>query len=195
MNSGESDVDMDSLVTLCNHIDHQGAFYSQLKEYLLPMKISPLLVQKDDCLTPLEKIFDQAKHNNSAENTARLLYAILHSEVQSTFHKINVHSAMTPHEVKNQLEKAFHQAKMLKRKDDEQNQRDPKDNEKEHLAVFLHALQHREFEDSASSETTEESGEEDSPPPPPNRAPNSTTCVTPEGTPFVTVRTMLCYMP
>ena len=58
----------------------------------------------------LLQLFDEAKEKDSPEVTAQLLYAILCAEVQSTFHKINVHAAMTPADVGKHFEQIFCQA-------------------------------------------------------------------------------------
>jgi hypothetical protein len=59
----------------------------------------------------IETLFVKAKEEDSPEATARLLHAILSAKVDSTFHKINVHAAMTLADVKKQFEPIFNQAK------------------------------------------------------------------------------------
>ena len=46
--------------------------------------------------------------------TANLLFGVLTAQLKSTFHKINVHAAMTPADIQNQFEPVFEQAKALK---------------------------------------------------------------------------------
>ena len=47
------------------------------------------------------------------QSTARLFYRILFTQIKPTFHKLNVHAAMTPTDIWNQLEPVFTQAKKL----------------------------------------------------------------------------------
>lgn len=81
----------------------------------------PLLVQVTDkqesgnncpvtAAVSMCKLFDKAKNEDSPEATASLLYAIFSTEVDSTFHKINVHAAMTPADVRKLFEPIFRQA-------------------------------------------------------------------------------------
>lgn len=112
----DGEVDLDSLLLLCNHSDTHGKFYSQLREYLRPMRSNPmvpLLVSKAMPTTHLEDLFDEAEREDTPEATAHLLDAILQAQVEPTFHKINVHAAMTPAEVKVQFEPVLSQAKDL----------------------------------------------------------------------------------
>lgn len=46
--------------------------------------------------------------------TAKLLYAVLTAQLKSTFHKINVHAAMTPADIQKHFKPVFDQAKALK---------------------------------------------------------------------------------
>jgi hypothetical protein len=68
----------------------------------------------------LEELFCDAESSDSPQATAVFLHALLNSEVQDTFYKINVHAAMTPSEVEHQLKPAFSKAKVLKEKHDQQ---------------------------------------------------------------------------
>lgn len=102
----------DSVLVLCKHSDNSAKFY----EYLHPMRNSTvvsLLTYKATPIKPMEDLFDEAERRVSPEATAQLIYAILQAEVEPTFHKINVHAAMTPAEVKSQFEPVFDQAKCL----------------------------------------------------------------------------------
>ena len=114
------EVSMDSLITLCNYSDDNGKFYSQLKERLSQMKVHPLLMLNSKSAKSLEELFHDAEISDSPQATAAFLHALLNSEVQDTFYKINVHAAMTPSEVENQLKPAFSHAKVLKEKYDQQ---------------------------------------------------------------------------
>ena len=114
------EVSMDSLITLCNYSDDNGKFYSQLKERLSQMKVHPLLMLNSKSAKSLEELFHDAEISDSPQATAAFLHALLNSEVQDTFYKINVHAAMTPSEVEHQLKPAFSQAKVLKEKHDQQ---------------------------------------------------------------------------
>ena len=120
MHSKHSEVSMDSLITLCNYSDNNGKFYSQLKERLRQMKVHPLLTIKSKSAKSLEELFHDAESSDSPQATAVFLHALLNSEVQDTFYKINVHAAMTPSEVEHQLKPAFSHAKVLKEKHDQQ---------------------------------------------------------------------------
>ena len=46
--------------------------------------------------------------------TAKLLHAVLCATIKPTFHKINVHAAMTPAEIEQHFKPAFQQAKELR---------------------------------------------------------------------------------
>lgn len=46
--------------------------------------------------------------------TAELLHAVLTAQLKSTFHKINVHAAMTPADVQKYFKPVFEQADALK---------------------------------------------------------------------------------
>lgn len=75
------------------------------------LKYKPPSRQKDEPVaTSMEALFKRAKDEDSPEAIAHLLYAILSAEVDTTFHKINVHAAMTPADVKQHFEPIFKQA-------------------------------------------------------------------------------------
>ena len=111
------EVSMDSLLLLCNHSDGtHGKLCSQLHEYLRPMRNDPimsLLTCRGLGACPLEQLFEEAEEQKSPEACARLLQAILVAQVQPTFHKINVHAAMTPAEIRKLFEPVFAQAQLL----------------------------------------------------------------------------------
>ena len=48
------------------------------------------------------------------QSTASLLYGLLFAQIKPTFHKLNVHAAMTPADIWNYLNPVFMQAKKLK---------------------------------------------------------------------------------
>ena len=48
------------------------------------------------------------------QSTAELLYAVLTARLKSTFHKINVHAAMTPTDIHSYFQPVFKQAKALR---------------------------------------------------------------------------------
>ena len=113
----EGEVSFASLLLLCNHSNPRGKFYSQLKEYLQPMRdnpVVPLLLYKAMTTRHMVDLFDEAESKDTPEATAELLLAILQAQVQPTFHKINVHAALTPAEVKNLFEPVLSQARSLK---------------------------------------------------------------------------------
>lgn len=112
-----SDVSMDSLLLLCNYADGtSGKLYSQLYDYLAPLKkdpVLPLLSFKEPVTHSLKELFEEAEGEKGPEATARLIQAILLAQVESPFHKFNVHAAMTPLEIKKLFEPVFSQAKNL----------------------------------------------------------------------------------
>lgn len=111
------EVNVDSLLLLCNYTDGiHGKLYSQINTYLFRMRkypVVPLLTFKEPHGVTLEELFTTAEEENSPEATAHLLQAILSAQVESTFHKINVHAALTPVEIKKLFEPVFSQAKHL----------------------------------------------------------------------------------
>ena len=111
-------VNMDSLLLLCNFTDGtRGKLYSQINAYVSPMSrypVVPLLTFKEPQGFTLDELFMKAGSENSPEATARLLLAILSAEVKTTFHKINVHAALTPADIEKLFEPVFSQAKDLR---------------------------------------------------------------------------------
>jgi hypothetical protein len=117
-NLSSDDIKIDAVSLLCSK------FHGLLKEYLEPMGDNPMipLLKYQPISNPgnqmspapdcsIETLFTKAKEENSPEATACLLYAILSAKVDSTFHKINVHAAMTPAVVKKHFEPIFDQAR------------------------------------------------------------------------------------
>ena len=114
------DVSMESLLLLCTHSDGtHGQLYTQLYEYLRPMRndpVVPLLTLEGVRPHPthsLEELFEEAEQDKTPDTVARLLQAILVAHVQPTFHKINVHAAMTPAEIRKLFRPVFTQAQLL----------------------------------------------------------------------------------
>ena len=114
---GSGNVNLESLCVLCNHYNvTEGIFYLKLKKCLSILRndpILPLLASRNSQKLSLEELFDKANQDETPESIAQLLYAVTHAELESTFHKINVHAAMTPSEISRLLEPAFNQAKRL----------------------------------------------------------------------------------
>ena len=130
-------ISTDSLRLLCDQSDSKGKYYTQLKKTLLFMKNIPVMhllayeSEKESSSSssetegiknfhlppkkPIEELFTEMK-DDTIKSTVNLLYAILSAQVKSTFHKINVHAAMTPSEVWLHFEPAFNQANELQEK-------------------------------------------------------------------------------
>ena len=53
-------------------------------------------------------------HKHTKQSTASLLFGVLSAQIKPTFHKMNVHAAMTPDDIWNHLEPVFTQARKLK---------------------------------------------------------------------------------
>lgn len=114
MESG--DTNMDSLVQLCTNNDGSDK-HLKINSYLFSMKndpIIPLLTLKEPQCCSLIELFTEAERENSPEATSHLLKAILLAEV-GTFHKICVHAAMTPSNIKDQFEPVLNQAKFIQK--------------------------------------------------------------------------------
>ena len=52
-------------------------------------------------------------NTHTHQSTASLLYGVLNAQIKPTFHKLNVHAAMTPADIWNHLNPVFTQAKKL----------------------------------------------------------------------------------
>lgn len=91
-----------------------------MKSYLVELEKQPivcLLVFND---LPLVNYFSEEKEKNTPEALAHLIYALLLANVKSTFHKINIHAALTPADLELKLVPVFAQAKtLLQMKQDE----------------------------------------------------------------------------
>lgn len=127
--SGKITVDL--LHLLCNLSDDNGKYYVQISQNLLRMKDLPVMNlleykpvnmsgdTRSDAngflvpIQPIEEFFAKLEQDVTLQSTVQLIYAILLSQVKPTFHKINVHAAMTPDDVRLQLEPAIHQAYKL----------------------------------------------------------------------------------
>ena len=73
----------------------------------------PLLTHTDPLSKPFDSLFDDAEIEDTPEATSRLLHAVLKAQVKTSFHKINVHAAMTPTEIKALLSPIVEQAEVL----------------------------------------------------------------------------------
>ena len=49
------------------------------------------------------------------QSTASLLYGVLFAQIKPTFHKLNIHTAMTATDIRKYLEPVFSQAKALQK--------------------------------------------------------------------------------
>ena len=108
------DVKMDALMRLCNY--NNGSLCSTINKCLCSLKLSE---------NPLFSMITSSKYHGCSfkeliadiekglEHTAFLLEAILLAEVGSTFHKINIHAALTPVDIITLLEPAIKQAQLL----------------------------------------------------------------------------------
>ncbi len=75
--------------------------------------ILPHLTIKSKETKSLKQIYIQSLKSPRVNTTAELLHAIMHAEVESCFHKINVHAALTPSDIKCILDPIIQQAKTL----------------------------------------------------------------------------------
>ncbi|CAI8052619.1 E3 ubiquitin-protein ligase rnf213-alpha [Geodia barretti] len=111
-------VNEEDLVNVCclpDATSSTGYFYTTLQSELSSMKQDKsllLLTAKTKGQKPLSEYFTLYS-DKSAQATACLLHAVLTSEVKSTFHKINVHAALTPQQVGRHLHPAIEQARFL----------------------------------------------------------------------------------
>lgn len=108
LSSGE--VCRDTLMEICSC----KMFTEKLKIFLKEMRnyaIVPFLVTNDD--VDFEALFDQAEKEDTPGNLSHLLYSILLAEVKPSFYKINIHAAMTPSDIKNQLDPIFKRADIM----------------------------------------------------------------------------------
>ena len=107
----------DALILLCSYVDgSRGMLYSQVLKFLSPMRndpVLPLLTFKDSDYDSLDNLFEAVDQEASPEMTAHLLHAILKAQVKSSFHKINVHAAMTPTDIKELFAPVLEQAELL----------------------------------------------------------------------------------
>ena len=111
INPYEDEVNLQYLLLLCNY--NGGLLCSKInKKYLSTLRNNPVLALLSFKNRPIEKFFTDAE-NDSQENTAYLLKAILFAESNSTFHKINIHAALTPMDLKRLMNPAMEQAQKL----------------------------------------------------------------------------------
>ena len=78
-------------------------FFPMVSKYLIRMwnnPVIPLLTVSCPNKKHLDTLFEEFDRKKCLESTANLLQAILKVQVKSSFHKINVHAALTPAEIK-----------------------------------------------------------------------------------------------
>ena len=173
----------DSLLHLCNYPDRTHSKFDVLvRRYLNPMRddpIVPLLTFSDPHANHLDDLFEEAEREKSPETTAHLLHAVLKAQVKSSFHKINVHAAMTPAEIKMFLLPVIEQANLLQTTYHQALQRKSRSNSTGGASSRKESLstKHSILESTSSSEATIEDSRADS---------------GSSRTPFVTVRDMKC---
>ena len=104
----------DSIYLLCKHpVDTQGMLHSKLQSYLCSMRnltVISLLTFQPPLQSSLDELFEAAETHDNPETITHLLHALFTATVKPTFHKINVHAALTPTEIKALFEPAFLQA-------------------------------------------------------------------------------------
>lgn len=108
------EVNLQSLLLLCNY--NSGYLCDIINECLSTLRKNPilsLLVYKTPPCCTFEKLFSDAE--KGPEHIANLLEAILLAEVDSTFHKINIHAALTPGDLETLLNPVVEQAQLLQK--------------------------------------------------------------------------------
>ena len=106
------DINENALLVLCSHVK----FHDQLKKLLRPMRndpMVPLLTFKATNTNFLDELFNDVEISDSSEGIAHLLQSIFTAQVTPTFHKINIHAAMTPSIIKSLFQPVFAQARLL----------------------------------------------------------------------------------
>ena len=103
------DINEGALLVLCSH----AKFHYQLKKLLRPMKKDPMVHLLTFNTDSLYKFFNDVEISDSPERITHLLQAIFTAKVTPTFHKINIHAAMTPSKIKSLFQPVFDQAKLL----------------------------------------------------------------------------------
>ena len=109
-----NEVSLQSLLLLCNY--NSGYLCEMINECLSTLRKKPilsLLTHKTSPCCTFEKLFSDAE--KSAEHIASLLEAILQAEVDSTFHKINIHAALTSADLETLLNPVVEQAQLLQK--------------------------------------------------------------------------------
>ena len=107
-----------SILGLCQYLGGSATpFNANILEYLCLMRndsIIGLLKLPDNQSASLDELFDTAASEKTPKATSCLFHAILTAFVSSSFHKVNVHAAMTPADVRKQMKPVLNQAnKML----------------------------------------------------------------------------------
>ena len=107
------EVNLQSLLLLCNYND--SYLCKMINECLSTLRVKPILSLLACKMSPctFEKLFSDAE--KGPEHTAYLLQAILLAEVDSTFHKINVHAALTPTDLETLLHPVIEQSQLLQK--------------------------------------------------------------------------------
>ncbi len=72
--------------------------------------ILPHLTIKSKETKSLKQVYIQTLESPCVNTTAELLHAVMHAEVESCFHKINVHAALKPSDIKSILDPIIEQA-------------------------------------------------------------------------------------
>ncbi len=114
--SGE--VTKESLLQHCKYI-HDSCInvFAMLQNQLLKRRreksIIPLLTFEETLADSFDKLFEQADKDKSPEATACLLHTLLVAQVRTVFHKINIHAALTPVNIKKLLKPIFEEARRI----------------------------------------------------------------------------------
>ena len=85
-------------------------------KYLWPLRNDPvisLLTFEDPEVNSFDELFELSENSSSPKTAAHLMHAILKAQVKPSFHKINVHAAMTPAEIKGHFAPVLEQAELL----------------------------------------------------------------------------------
>ncbi len=87
--------------------------HNQLLKRREEKSIIPLLTFEESLTDSFDKLFEQVDRDRSPEATACLFHAVCVAEVKTIFHKINVHAALTPVDIKKLLEPIFEEARRI----------------------------------------------------------------------------------
>lgn len=113
------EVTEEALLHLCSYPeDSTDQLYIEILKYLKPLRndpVIPLLSFEVPEIKSFDDLFKLSEKQNCPKTTALLLNAVLKAKVKSSFHKINVHAAMTPADVKRNFAPILEQANLLNR--------------------------------------------------------------------------------